>query len=212
MPLFFRRLVPLLLFAALAATWPGWAAPALAQQEQGNPDTPPIFRRFALTREKPRFWQALFEFPVALRPQGQPDAEIEKNLGLNYVISFRPNNRFYFSRSLGFTRMEWVPKDSAQRRVKVKTFDTTLILNRLFKSTFVLSFGLGLGVMDGLITFKDERNFQPRLEPFFPIQLGLAVRLGESFQVGLKFSHFLFFRSDPIISNSRLLLGLGFNY
>jgi hypothetical protein len=189
---------------ALVATAPSLAD---AQPEEEKP----IFRRFALTRERPKFWQALFELPVQLRPQGQPDAEIERNLGLNYVTSFRPNNRIYFSRSLGFTRMEWLPKNSSQRRVKVKTFDITLILNNLLKSSLVTSFGIGLGIMDGLITFNDERNFSTRLEPFIPLQVGVGLRLGRT-QVGLKVSQFSFIRSNPIISNTRILLGVGFNY
>ncbi len=179
-----------------------------AQEEENDP----IFRRFEMSRKRPRNWQAFFEIPAYLRPQGERDAEIEENLGLNYVTSFRPNRRVYFSRSVAVTRMEWFPQDSAVRRVRVKTLDVSMLLNNLFGSTLVTSYGLGVGIMDGVINFNDDRIFDTRLEPFFPLQFGLSVRLGGDVQLGLKYSQFFFFRGDPIISNSRLLLGLGFNY
>lgn len=199
------RLPALLLLLAIGATASG--TPAAAEDAEQKP----IFRRFALTRDKPDFWQALFEVPLYLRPQGNADARIERNLGFNYVTSYRPGNRIYFSRSIGVTRMEWHPVDSTVEKVAVKTFDVTLILNHLYRSTLVTSFGLGLGVMDGLVTFNDERDYSTRLEPFIPIQFGMGVRLG-GVQVGLKVSQFSFFRSNPVISNTRVLLGVGFNY
>ncbi len=107
--------------------------------------------------------------------------------------------------------MEWHPKQSVINTVKVKTFDITLIANHLYRSTLVTSFGVGLGVMDGLVTFNDPGRFSTRLEPFIPLQAGIALRLG-SVQVGLKVSQFSFFRSNPVISTTRVLFGLGFNY
>ncbi len=185
-----------------------WAHPAPVSAQANDS----IFQRFSMSREKPKGWQALLEVPVLLRPQTQADAEIKKNLGFNYVSAFRPGNRLYFSRGLGFARMEWEPRQSDVKTVKVKTFTATLALNHLFRSTLVTSYGVGLGVMDGLITFNDDRNFSARLEPFVPLQIGLALRLGRTFQLGLKFVHFGFLRTNPVISNSRILLGLGVNY
>lgn len=198
------------LLAALAFSIAGTALGSRAAAQE--PESDPIFRRFEISRKRPKFWQVLLEIPVLLRPQGQSDAEIEKNLGFNYVTSFRPNSRVYFSRSLGLAKMEWLPRETGVRQVKVRTIDTTLILNHLFKSTLVTSYGLGIGAMDGIITFNDGRKFETRLEPFIPLQFGLGLRLGKTVQLGLKFSQFYFFRTNPIISNSRLLLGLGFNY
>ena len=182
------------------------------QEDQDDQDDRPIFRRFAMKREDPSDWQALFEIPFLLRPQSQADADIERNMGLNYVTSFRPDRKWYMSRSVGFARMEWVPKDSSVARVKVRTFDVTFIVNNLAGGWFVTSFGLGLGVMDGLVKFKDSRNFNERLELFIPIQFGLAIRLGDTLQLGLKISQSTFFRSNPPISTTRLLFGVGFNY
>ncbi len=195
----------LLLFAAVCAG-PGPAS----SQETGKEEN--IFRRFAQERKVRKNWQALFELPVLLQPQSASDADIRKNLGLNYVSTFRPNSRWYFSRSIGFSRMEWAPKTPSIRVVKVRTFDITMVLNRLSGGWLVTSFGLGLGIMDGLVVFSGPDGFSERLEPFIPIQFGMAVRLGETIQLGLKISHFPFFRQKPAISTTRVLVGLGFNY
>ncbi|MCZ6532740.1 MAG: hypothetical protein O7A08_07220 [SAR324 cluster bacterium] len=184
-------------------------APAQEANEQEDHN---IFNRFVLRREEPKNWQALIEFPVFLRPQSQPNAKVIKNLGLNYVSTFRPQSRWYLSRSIGFARMEWIPDNTAVSRVKVRTFQTLILLNRLAAHWLVISFGIGLGIMDGLVEFKDRRVFNERLEPFVPFQFGLAARVGQTLQLGLKISHFPFFKTGPAISTTRVLLGIGYNY
>ena len=178
---------------------------ALAQDDS-------IFRRFAETRKRPKFQQILLEIPVALRPQTQPDSEILKNQGLNYVNSLRPQHRFFISRSIGLARMEWAPKAAAVVRVKVKTLDISTILNFNLQSTFILHLGFGFGIMDGLVVFSDERNFETRLELFIPLQVGISLALGEAYQVGVKFVQSTFFRTDPVVSVARTLIGFGFNF
>lgn len=183
----------------------------LAQSGQDGQDET-IFNRFAESRRRPKFRQILLEIPVALRPQTQPDAEILKNQGLNIVDSLRPQHRFFISRSIGLARMEWAPKPAEVERVKVKTLDISTIFNFNLKGPLLLHMGFGLGFMDGLVIFSDERNFETRLEFFIPLQVGISLALGEAFQVGVKFVHYNFFRTDPVISLGRALIGFGFNF
>lgn len=184
---------------------------ALAQaQEMGEEET--IFRRFQLTRKVRKTEQKLFEIPVALHPQSDSDARIKKNFGFNYISSGRPDNRWYVSSSIGISKMEWEPSDPNINLVKLRTFDWSFLVNRLFSGWLVYSFGLGLGIMDGLIVYAEPGQFSERLEPFIPIHLGLGARLGDTVQVGLKLSHFPFFRQKPAIATTRLLFGIGFSY
>lgn len=179
-------------------------------QEMGKEET--IFRRFQLSRKVPKTVQKLFEIPVALRPQSDSDAEIKKNFGINYVTSGRPDNRWYISSSVGISKMEWEPSDPNVDLVKLRTFDWSFLVNRLYSGWLVASFGLGLGIMDGFVQFSETGQFSERLEPFIPIHFGLAARLGGTLQVGLKLSHFPFFRQTPAIATTRLLVGIGFSY
>ena len=183
----------------------------LAQGSQDAQDEN-IFNRFAESRQRPKFRQILLEIPVALRPQTQPDAEILKNQGLNIVDSLRPQHRFFISRSIGLARMEWAPKLAEVERIKVKTFDISTIFNFNLQGPLLLHMGFGFGFMDGLVIFSDERKFETRLEFFIPLQVGISLALGEAFQVGVKFIHYNFFRTDPVISLGRALIGFGFNF
>lgn len=181
-----------------------------AAQEKESQES--IFQRFALSRKVPKIGQRLFEFPVALHPQTDSNAEINKNLGFNYISSGRPDNRWYLSSSLGFSKMEWVPSDPNIDLVKVRTFDWSFLVNRLSAGWLVTTFGLGIGLMDGLVKHAEPGRFSERLEPFIPVHFGLAARLGNTVQVGLKVVHFPFFRQNPVIGTTRLLVGLGFSY
>lgn len=202
----YRRWALMLVLVLLMAAGGPAGAWAVAEPEES------IFQRFALKRQNQRFQQASLEIPLYLRPQTDPDSKINQNLGFNYLSAYRPEGRFYASRSIGIAITEWEPTAPEVRKVKVKTFDISILLNRLHSSSMVSSFGLGLGMMDGTIYFAESPFYEPRLEPFIPIHIGLAVRLGENFQLGLKFTQFSFFRTDPVISFSRTLLGVGLNY
>ena len=182
---------------------------ALAQNKESQES---IFQRFALSRKPPKTEQKVFEFPVGIRPQSDEDAEINKNLGFNYISSGRPGGRWYLSSSLGFSKIEWEPTDPSVDLVKLRTFDWSFLVNRLSGGWLVTSFGLGFGIMDGLVKYAEPGNFSERLEPFIPIHFGLAARLGDTLQVGLKLVHFPFFRSNPVIATTRLLAGIGFSY
>ena len=186
--------------------------PTYAEEQEPAKEESSIFQRFALRRDPPKFFQTMIEVPVSLRPQTDPEAETTYNLGFNWVSGFRPLNRFYMTRSFGLAAMEWQPTDSAVEKVKVKTVDLSFQLNHRSTEWMVTTFGLGIGMMDGLIYFNDERVFDPRLEPFIPVHFGMALRMGETWQVGLKYSQFSFFRSRPLISLGRIMLGIGYNY
>src|SRR3990167_8324466 len=81
-----RCVVPLIAAAlALLALAPARALP------QGAPDS--IFGRFAVERNPPRDWQALFETPADLRPVNNPNADMVENTGLNYLVSYGAQNR-----------------------------------------------------------------------------------------------------------------------
>jgi len=181
------------------------AAPAAAQ-EAGRP----MFDRFGSARDIVFTWQRMVELPASIRPQTAPGAHIVANEGINYVVAFRPESRVYFSRSFGYARMQWQPED-AVRSIHVIQFDVTEILNFLIARTFVLSFGVGLGVMDGLIVERTG-DYQTRLEPFLPVQVGAAALLGRRFILGVKIVQSSFFGPGPVASVTRGMIGFGYNY
>lgn len=192
-------LAALAVLASLGAT-------ARAQDSGGT-----IFDHFRTREVRPPDWQIMPEYPVYLRPQTMPDAEVVKNTGVNLIVSFRPRNRIYFSRGYHFAQMAWKPEDSNIKRVEVNTFDINEYLNFSLERVSVIAVGLGLGVMDGLVEFHD-RKFITRLEPFVPVQFGLGLYPADDVMVGLKFSHYFFLGPGPVLSVSRGLLGIGFNF
>lgn len=169
-----------------------------------------IFQRFSSGREVAKSWQAMLEFPVTARPQLDPGARIVANEGIDYVIAYRPESRIYFSRSFDYARLEWAPRNEV-KTAQVITLDVTEILNFSIARTFVMSFGLGLGVMHG-VTVERGGGFQARFEPFLPVQFGLALPIGRSFMVGAKVVQSSFFGPGPVISVTRGLIGIGYNY
>lgn len=190
----------------LGACLLGWDALPAAGQE-----TDTVFRRFDSGLQVAKIWQRSIEVPVYLRPQTDPDSEIVSNTGLNYVVSYRPENRIYFSRSFGYAKMEWEPKDGDVNSVRVIQFDITEIVNFTLFHTVVVNFGLGLGFMDGLTIMRDGR-YQTRLEPFIPIQMGLALPLGGTFVMSVKGVQSSYFWPGPVVSAFRGLVGFGYNY
>ena len=193
----------------LALGTPVMASPVVETEASEEPS---IFQRFALRRDPPKFFQTVIDLPILLRPQTDPKAEILKNAGINWMSSFRPNDPIYSSQSLGIAILEWLPTDPSIAKVKVKTVEASILVNHRSATWLVTTFGFGLGLMDGLIYFNDERVFDPRLEPFIPFQIGWAARLGDSFQLGVKYQQFTFFRSQPVISLGRVLVSLGYSY
>jgi hypothetical protein len=180
------------------------ARPAQAQSSDG------IFQRFNSGREVAKTWQTLVEFPVLAEPQTTPNARIVANEGVNYVVAFRPENRIYGSNSYGYARLEWAPKNEV-KTAQVVTLDFTEILNFRVARAFIMSFGVGLGVMHG-VTVERGGRFQARFEPFLPIQFGLAVPIGRSVLVEAKVIQSSFFGPGPVISVTRGLIGFGYNY
>jgi hypothetical protein len=170
-----------------------------------------MFQRFDSGREVPKTWQSTIELPVLAVPQVAPDARIVTDYGINLVTAYRPENRYYFSRSFGFARLEWAPKNNQVKTADVTTLDRTEILNFRISNAFILSFGLGLGLMHGL-SVERNHEFQSRFEPFIPVQVGVAVPIGRSFLFGLKVIQSSFFGNGPVLSVMRGMVGFGYNY
>jgi len=192
--------------ACLAAGLLALATTALAQE-----DNRPIFNRFNYDRAAPEAWQVLGEVPVYLRPQVDPDAEILQNRGINLVVSFRPRNRVYFSRSYGFGQMQWDPTGDRIDKVQLTTMEVSEIINASIKREAILSFGLGLGLMSGLIRF-DGDNVRSRLEPYFPLQFGVGFYPSGPVMLELKIWHAFFLGPGPVVSATRGLIGVGYSF
>ena len=159
----------------------------------------------------PEVWQVLPEFPVYLRPQLEPDPKVVQNIGLNFGISFRPRNRFYITRSYNFAQMSWEPKEGSVKRVQLTTFGISQLLNFSVKRTAIVSLGLGLGLMDGVIRFTDG-DFKSRLEPYIPIHAGIGFYPFSRWIVMGRLSHSFFLGPGPVVSVTRGLLGVGYNF
>jgi hypothetical protein len=173
----------------------------------GEPDL--IFKRFSTGREVPKTWQTMVELPMVAVPQTTPEARIVANEGVNLVIAYRPENRAYFSRSFGYARLEWAPENEV-KTAQVVTLDVTEILNFRLTRGLVMSIGLGLGLMHGVIASRD--GFQARFEPFIPLQLGFTVPIGGNFTLGVKAIQSSFFGPGPSLSVLRGVVGIGYNY
>jgi len=184
----------------------GVPAAALAQGGPGS-----MFNRFNSEHAAPEAWQVMPEFPVYLRPQLDPNAEIEQNRGVNLVFSFRPRNRVYFSRSYGFSQMEWLPSSGSVEKVQLTTMEVSEILNVSIKREAIMSFGLGLGLMSGLIRF-DDGGLRSRLEPYLPVQFGLGFYPAGPVLLELKLWHAFFLGPGPVVSATRGLIGIGYNF
>lgn len=186
--------------------------PVLAQEPTpAPPSSGSIFQRFDSGREIPKTWQTTLELPVLAVPQVAPDARIVTDVGLNWVTAYRPESRYYFSRSFGFAKLEWAPKNNQVKTAQVITLDRTEIFNIRATNWLIVSFGLGLGLMHGL-SVEHDHEFQARFEPFIPVQVGLAVPIGRSFLFGIKVIQSSFFGPGPVLSVMRGLVGFGYNY
>ena len=181
---------------------------ALAQNSSQDQS---IFRRFSDEPETPGSRMGIYEIPVYLRPQTNPDAEIVENLGLNYVRSFFPGSIIFTSLGFNFARMAWRPDNPAIQTEEVKQFDLTFAYNIWIKRSMIVSLGAGLGLMDGLVVNSDG-SFHHNLVPYIPMQLGWILPLGGDLRVSLRWVHAPYIGSGPVLGNTRLLAGLGFVY
>jgi hypothetical protein len=203
-----RKRCALLLAGGLIAGLICVAGAAGARAEDENHS---IFTRFDSEHAAPEAWQTMAEFPFYLRPQLDPGAEIVQNRGVDLVISFRPRNRVYFSRGYGFSQMEWLPSSGSVEKVQLTTMEISEILNVSLKREVILSFGLGIGLMSGLIRF-DDGGLRSRLEPFLPIQFGLGFYPVGPVMLELKLWHAFFLGPGPVVSATRGLIGVGYNF
>jgi len=169
-----------------------------------------IFQRFVAGRDVSKTWQTMFEVPVGLYPQSDPSARVLVNEGLNWVTIYEPLNRVFFGRSIGYAHMEWRPGGQLDT-TEVVQWDWTEILGFALQPWWVLTFGVGVGFMDGLIFYKDGA-FQHRLEVFLPLQIGTGVRFGKTWFLGAKVAQSSYFGPGPVASATRALIGIGYNY
>jgi hypothetical protein len=208
-----RWLLRVALVGVFLAAAGGIAEKAIAQpsvQDGG------IFRRYLEARDAPNLWQVMPEFPVAVRPQFGGDATIGANAGVNLLVAYRPGNRLFNARSYDFARVSWRPKGCIEGvrtvcSVQVIQFDVTEFLYGWVYRAFTIGFGIGLGFMDGEIVYGDG-TFGTRLEPFIPVALGVGIPLGKDFLLGLKVAQSSFFGPGPVVSMTRALVGLGYNF
>jgi len=190
---------------AAAGMEAGFPAPAAAT------GTDTIFRRFSEQREHVSNRFRLFEVPVAIRPQTNGDADIEENLGFGYVTGIYPRNTIFASFGFHLARIEWRPKDPEIESVEIKQFDVIQSLNFRIKRLFTLSFGVGIGLMDGLVLYSDGK-FAHELLPYIPVQMGVLFSLGDTLVLGLRAVQTPYFGEGDVIGHGRLMLGLGFYY
>jgi hypothetical protein len=169
-----------------------------------------IFQRFASGKDASKTWQTMFEVPVGLYPSSDPGSHIVANEGINWVTSYQPLNRIYFGRSIGYAHMEWEPGGRLATTTLVE-WTWTEIVNFSVEPWWVISLGAGVGFMDGLTFFK-AGGFVHRLEPFLPVQIGSGLRLGKSWFVEAKAAQSSYFGSGPVVSATRSLVGVGYNY
>ena len=169
-----------------------------------------IFGRFMAGRDASKTWQTMFEAPVGLFPQAEPAAHLVANEGLNWVTTYQPLNRVYFGRSIGYARMVWQPGGQLDT-TEVVQWEWSEILGFALQPWWVMSVGVGVGFMDGLIFYKDGA-FKHRLEVFLPVQVGTGVRLGKTWFVGAKLAQSSYFGPGPVASAARALIGIGYNY
>ena len=186
------------------AVAPSWAAAQLKSDE-------PIFRRFNSPPARTESRMRMFEFPLVLRPQTDPGAQVHENKGIGFLVAGQPFNRVSVSLGFNFARLSWKPSDPAIERAEVKQLDVFQSLNFWLGRRFVIDVGLGLGVLDGLVTNVDGR-FEHNLVPYVPLRLGLSLVLGNRVFVALRGVGTPFFGQGHELGHARLLLGLGWSY
>jgi hypothetical protein len=182
-------------------------APPWAQFQNDEP----IFRRFTTPPTRSERRLRIFEVPVALRPQTDPRAEVQEDLGIGYTMATQPFNRLFVSAGFDFARLTWQPSDPAILRAQVRQLDVHQNLNAWLWRRLIVGVGFGLGVLDGLVLNADG-TFEHNLVPYVPVRVGVGILLGDKVYVGLRAVATPFFGEGHEIGHSRLLLGLGWVY
>ncbi len=200
-----RLPIRLLCILALGLTVaPSWA-PAQLQSDE------PIFRRFSNPPARSEARMRMFEFPLLLQPQADPGAQVHENKGIGFLVAGQPFNHVFVSLGFNFARLSWKPGDPAVNRVEVKQVDVFQSLNFWLWRRFVVDIGLGLGVLDDLVTNADG-TFEHNVVPYIPLRLGVSVVLGNRVFVALRGVGTPFFGQGHEVGHARLLLGLGWSY
>ena len=153
----------------------------------------------------------ILEIPVLLRPQGDPEAIASRNSGLSYVTGSFPRKSLYLTWATNVAQQDWIPSNPEFRSIAVRQIDLTLNLNAHLSRRLVLGMGLGPGLMDGLVIHTNG-DFTHRLEPYLAGRLGFTVFAGENLVFSATVSASPFWGGRPLISHSRLLIGLGWSH
>jgi hypothetical protein len=189
------------------------AVPVLVRAQSDSGETP-IFRRFTSPPERSETRLRLFEVPLRLRPQTDPQAKVTQDQGFGYTVAALPFNRVFASVGVNFARVRWTPTEPGFSSSEVRTLDVHQDLDFWLWRRLVLSLGLGLGIMDGLVV-KADGGFQHNLIPYIPVRIGLDVVLWQEVFVGLRVVAVPFFgqdNQDYEIGHSQLLLSAGWAY
>lgn len=200
-----------LLATALSTGWSGASDVARAQPPGPGSNDEPIFKRFSTAPKRQETRLRIFELPVGLRPQTDPQAERIDNLGLGYEVGIRPFDRVFVSLGFNWGRMAWAPTGPIAERAEVKQIDVSQSLNFWVGRLMVISVGFGVGLMDGLVVNRDG-SFEHSVVPYIPARFGVGALLGDTVWVGLRLASTPFFAQGHAVGQSRLLLGLGWVY
>ncbi|HKI97368.1 MAG TPA: hypothetical protein VKB51_02725 [bacterium] len=190
--------------ALMAAVAPAqvWA------QAEGNA---PIFRRFSTPPSRTETRLLMFEVPVALRPQTDPQAEVTQNQGIGFRIAALPFNRVFGTVGMDFARVRWTPSDPGVSSTEVRTLDANQEVNFWVGHHVIVGFGIGLGILDSLVQ-KTNGRFEHNLVPYIPVRLGVDLSLWDKVFVGLRAVATPFFATGVEAGHSRLLLEVGWAY
>jgi len=170
-----------------------------------------IFRRFFTPPRRTESHLRIFEVPFHVRPQTDPQADVRENLGFGFSVASQPFKRTFGSLGFDVGRMRWRPSDPSVTSAEVKQFDANQSVNIWVARTFVISFGLGLGIIDGLVT-RNDGTFEHTIVPYIPVRLGVSVSLWDKVFLGLRMATTPFFGEGHQVGQTRLLLGLGWVY
>ena len=171
----------------------------------------PIFRRFTTPPRRSETRLRIFEAPVVLWPQADPHPVVSRKAGIGYTVGAQPFNRAFLTAGFDFAALRWRPSNPDVASAEVHELDVHQNLNFWLGRVAIVSLGVGIGVLDGLVQNTDG-SFEHNLVPYIPFRLGVGFILWDKVYVGLRGVAVPFFGKGHEIGQSRLLLGLGWVY
>lgn len=185
------------------------AAQDEAREESSMEDA--IFNRFTTSVEEDKSRQALFLVPVFLRPQTDPDAKVIVNKGLSYQRDFNPLDRVFTSLSFHYYRSEWEPSAPGLQKVQVYQLEIVPMLTFNLAKVLGVGFGVGLGLMDGLVEYPDG-SYTRREGLYMPIRLGVSLNIANTASLAFVLAHTPYWSEGSMLSSTRAQFGLGYYY